>query len=620
VAVLVRGPARDPADRERGRRRADTAGAFPQRVRRRVLVYVAVTLPLVTLVGAFARGEDDYIAVWTLAGGIYTTPALAATWRAMRRSPRDEHGFWTCWFVALCLVSVCGMSLSARAQTGWDLRLLSAVGLGGAVLAYALGLWSILRERSGTRLVVIDSIEALMATTLVGAPLFLAFGPRLLDAEAAWFAAPAAIVAAVSTVELFLAVAMMGRLPPDARDMAWLGCGFAGLALANALANAAQGVSGFDLPSAPLVALQAAWMAFVLLMPVHALTYRVPGLDRLVPHAQTRSPRTTAFLAALALVMLPLLTTQAIVIDDRVTWAPVFALVTLAWLLVLATGRHLFTVVETRRLHVRVGEASDERRRLLDQVLRSVEDDRRRVAMKLHVSAVASYAALAAMAPSTLDARATGDDSAVLNEAIAAMAAELKRHAESLRQLVVAVEPLDVSGEADGDDSDGGGDGGRSDSGRGLEPGMPGHATLLSAYLESLYGDEIPPRLDVVMPDEMVLDWTTETIVSRIVKEALHNVWRHASARAVTVSVVPEGAEIEVTVTDDGDGFDPASVRSGSGIATMRAFAALASGRVDLESRPGGGTTVVARLSTELEPPPAAGRPRLRLVHSQGNR
>jgi signal transduction histidine kinase len=598
---------------ERVRRRADT-GAFPQRVRRGVLVYVAVTLPLVTLIGAFAHGEDDYIAVWTLAGGLYTMPALAATWRAMRRSPRDEHGFWTFWFVALCLVSVCGTGLSVRAETGWDLRPLSAVGLGGAVLAYALGLWSILRQRSGTRLVVVDSIEALMATTLVGAPLFLAFGPRLLDAEAAWFAAPAAIVAAVSTVELFLAVAMMGRLPPDGRDMAWLGCGFAGLALACALTNAAQGVSGFDLPSAPLVALQAAWMAFVLLMPVHALTYRVPGLDRLAPHAQTRSPRTTAFLAALALVMLPLLTAQAIVIDDRVTWAPVFALVTLAWLLVLATGRHLFTVVETRRLHVRVSEASAERRRLLDQVLRSVEDDRRRVAMKLHVSAVASYAALAAMAPAPLDARGTGDESAVLNEAIAAMAAELKRHAESLRQLVVAVEPLEVSGDSEGESA------GDKDRGRALEPGMPGHATLLSAYLESLYGDEVPPRLDVVMPDEMVLDWTTETIVSRIVKEALHNVWRHASARAVTVSVIPQGAEIEVTVADDGAGFDPASVRSGSGIATMRAFAALASGRVDLDSTPGGGTTVVARLSTELEPPPAAGRPRLRLVPSQGNR
>jgi signal transduction histidine kinase len=588
---------------DRGRRRADTAGAFPPRVRRAVLAYVAVTLPLVTLIGAVARGEDDYIAVWTLAGGLYTTPALLATWRAMRRSPRDEHGFWTCWFVALCLVSVCGMSLSVRAQTGWDLRPLSAVGLGGALIAYALGLWSILRERSGTRLVVVDSIEALMATTLVGAPLFLAFGPRLLDAEAAWFAGPAAIVAAVSTVELFLAVAMMGRLPPDSRDMAWLGCGFAGLALAGALANTAQGVSGFDLPSAPLVALQAGWMAFVLLMPVHALTYRVPGLDRLAPHAQTRSPRTTAFLAALALVMLPLLTAQAIVIDDSVTWAPVFALVTLTWLLVLATGRHLFTVVETRRLHVRVSEASEERRRLLDQVLRSVEDERRRVAMKLHVSAVASYAALAAMAPTPYGARTTGDESTVLNEAIAAMAAELKRHAESLRELVIAVEPLDVSPDNGGGNGDG-----------------ANHATLLSAYLDSLYGDEVPPRLAVVMPDEMVLDWTTETIVSRIVKEALHNVWRHSSADSVTVAVVPEGEGIEVTVADDGEGFDLASVRSGSGIATMRAFAALARGRVDLETRPGGGTTVVAHLSTELEPPAAAGRPRLRLVHSPGQR
>jgi hypothetical protein len=600
---------------ERGRRRAGMAGAFSPHVRRRVAVYVAITLPLVTLAGAFAHGEDDYIASWTLAGGVYTMPALAATWRAMRRSARDEHGFWACWFAALCLSSVCGTSLSVRAETGLDLRILAGVGLGGAVVAYALALWSILRQRSGTRLVVVDSIEALMATTLIGAPLFLAFGPRLLSADAAWFAGPAAIVAAVSTVELFLAVAMMGRLPPDDRQMAWLGCGFAGLALACALANTAQGISGFDLPGAPLVALQAAWMALVLLMPVHARTDRVPGLDRLAPHAQTRSPRTTVYLAALALVMLPLLTAQALVLDDDVTWAPVFTLVTLAWLLVLATGRHLFTVVETRRLHVRVSEASDERRRLLDQVLRSVEDDRRRVAMKLHVSAVASYAALAALAPVPLDSRDPRDDSAVLNEAIAAMAAELKRHAESLRQLVVAVEPLDV-GDGGAGRADDAGDGG----GRGSDDGAPSHATLLSAYLESLYGDEVPPRLDVAMPDDMVLDWTTETIVSRIVKEALNNVWRHASASSVEVTVAASGTEIEVTVADDGAGFDPASVHSGSGIATMRAFAALARGRVDVDTEPGGGTTVVAHLSSELEPPPAVGRPRLRLVHSQGDR
>jgi signal transduction histidine kinase len=413
---------------------------------------------------------------------------------------------------------------------------------------------------------------------------------------------------------------MMGRLPPDGRDMAWLGCGFAGLALACALTNVAQGVTGFDLPSGPLVALQAAWMAFVLLMPVHALTYRVPGLDRLAPHAQTRSPRTTAFLGALALVMLPLLTAQAIAIDDTVTWAPVFALVTLAWLLVLATGRHLFTVVETRRLHERISEASHERRRLLDQVLRSVEDDRRRVAMKLHVSAVASYAALAAMAPAPLDVRTTGDESAVLNEAIATMAAELKRHAESLRQLVVAVEPLDV-GDGDPDRGDGPRQGHPPRQGDGPHrgAGSASHATLLSAYLDSLYGDEVPPRLQVVMPDEMVLDWTTETIVSRIVKEALHNVWRHASASSVTVAVVPSAGGIELTVSDDGAGFDPASAQAGSGMSTMRAFAALANGRVDIDSAPGGGTTVVAHLGSELEPPTPVRRPRLRVVHSHRN-
>jgi signal transduction histidine kinase len=97
------------------------------------------------------------------------------------------------------------------------------------------------------------------------------------------------------------------------------------------------------------------------------------------------------------------------------------------------------------------------------------------------------------------------------------------------------------------------------------------------------------------------------------------------------VSVREEGPVVEVCVADDGVGFDPEAVLFESGIAAMRAFAVLGQGSLRVDSRPGGGTRVVARLgdapaprdceptveSVPLvrEPLPAARG--LRLVHSR---
>jgi signal transduction histidine kinase len=55
--------------------------------------------------------------------------------------------------------------------------------------------------------------------------------------------------------------------------------------------------------------------------------------------------------------------------------------------------------------------------------------------------------------------------------------------------------------------------------------------------------------------------------------------------------------QLEVSVSDDGVGFDPDTCRGeSSGMASMRSFAALSGGKLTVHSRPGHGTTVVARL------------------------
>ena len=83
-----------------------------------------------------------------------------------------------------------------------------------------------------------------------------------------------------------------------------------------------------------------------------------------------------------------------------------------------------------------------------------------------------------------------------------------------------------------------------------------------------------------------------ETVVYRIVQEALTNVARHAAASRVDVRVVADTAAVRGEVGDDGKGFDPGPVASSLGLAGMRERAVLAGGRLEVASAPGAGTRV----------------------------
>ena len=93
--------------------------------------------------------------------------------------------------------------------------------------------------------------------------------------------------------------------------------------------------------------------------------------------------------------------------------------------------------------------------------------------------------------------------------------------------------------------------------------------------------------------DEARLPAEVETVVYRVVQEALTNVARHAGASRATVEIVADGARVTATVVDDGAGFDVADgpLRS-LGLAGMRERAALVGGHLDVVSAAGNGTTV----------------------------
>jgi len=90
-----------------------------------------------------------------------------------------------------------------------------------------------------------------------------------------------------------------------------------------------------------------------------------------------------------------------------------------------------------------------------------------------------------------------------------------------------------------------------------------------------------------------------ESNLYRLAQEALHNVYKHADAKRVRVSLTHCDGRVVLMVTDDGRGFDPAKLGpadAGLGLVNMRERAALAGGEFRLESSPGTGTTVSVEL------------------------
>lgn len=87
-----------------------------------------------------------------------------------------------------------------------------------------------------------------------------------------------------------------------------------------------------------------------------------------------------------------------------------------------------------------------------------------------------------------------------------------------------------------------------------------------------------------------------ERVVYRLVQEALNNVAKHAGAAQATLRVQPADGFLRVEVEDDGSGFDLNGVNGGRGLEGMRERVALIGGHIEVDSRPGEGTKVAARV------------------------
>lgn len=129
----------------------------------------------------------------------------------------------------------------------------------------------------------------------------------------------------------------------------------------------------------------------------------------------------------------------------------------------------------------------------------------------------------------------------------------------------------------------------------GLRPGILADRQLDQA-LHAL-GQEMQARsrekVDVSVDAAVAAQLSTRSAeIVQLTREALSNVARHAQARRAAVTLERKGANAVLTVEDDGVGFTPGNNPSGNGLRNMRERAAALGGKLEVDTRAGGGTTL----------------------------
>jgi PAS domain S-box-containing protein len=249
-----------------------------------------------------------------------------------------------------------------------------------------------------------------------------------------------------------------------------------------------------------------------------------------------------------------------IVVDGR-TWGMVLVSSTATEPLGLDAERRLGGFAELVALALEGAHARGELLESRSRIVSAGDAERRRLERNLHDGAQQRLVTLSLQLK--LAERKLPDDAATAGTLIASAGEELQLALEELRELARGLHPAVLSD-------------------RGLAPA-----------LEALAARAPFPVEIAGVPDER-LDDRVEAAVYYLVSESLTNAAKHAAPAAVTVTLRTDDEALEVTVADDGLGG--ADLAAGTGIRGLADRVESLGGRLAVESPPGVGTTVCARL------------------------
>ncbi len=97
------------------------------------------------------------------------------------------------------------------------------------------------------------------------------------------------------------------------------------------------------------------------------------------------------------------------------------------------------------------------------------------------------------------------------------------------------------------------------------------------------------------------LDNPIQTTIFRIVQEQFNNILKHAKATEVSIDIVLIETKVQLTIKDDGVGFDPALKKEGIGLENIRRRVQFLDGKFSLQTSPGNGCIVKVKIPLKQE-------------------
>jgi signal transduction histidine kinase len=296
-------------------------------------------------------------------------------------------------------------------------------------------------------------------------------------------------------------------------------------------------------------------------------------------HERALAPPTRLNRARVTMLLGTVLVAPTLLVIQAVAGKPVSLPVLLAGMAVL------FALVWLRMtgLAAAEGARSDRQEQVLDRIVAALEEERTRVAADLHDGPLQQLAGIF-YTMERAQSRLERGELAKGTQLLEGLERKLSAEMDAIRRLVVELRPpvLDECG---------------------LEAALAQAAKDFSRRAGTACTVDADP--------DLALDRNRETVLYRVVQEALTNVTKHAMARSVRISLVAEGRAALLEVRDDGVGMSPD--RDGQldgrhfGLTLMRQRVAMAGGSLELRSSVGAGTTLAVHLPLSPRAGPANG-------------
>ena len=126
------------------------------------------------------------------------------------------------------------------------------------------------------------------------------------------------------------------------------------------------------------------------------------------------------------------------------------------------------------------------------------------------------------------------------------------------------------------------------------EKGLP--ATLREYIFE--WENRNDAHVNFSIRNERRLPLEIEQALYRVTQEALANVARHSQARRVDLSLVYNGDSLQLSLSDNGQGFDMTTRPPGMGLRSIRERISSIRGTAQIQSAPGQGTRIIVQVPT----------------------